>query len=626
MSGLRRPSSPRSATRPPFNPSHLYALADGYVSLAERWETKSAWYILHLTLFAIALYLLGQSLGMGQGGASIALAIAGLLVTFGTFAAAVTVHRDPVMPIPVLPANCKATGTPVEMAASFYGDARALLDVATTTADYQKAADLFGCSLAARPDFGRAQYDRSRADSLISQGDIDSRYSNFPTKARMAEIADSDARTSRAIQDAGWTPTPRFLNSQGFNTLLAGIAASNLTTISEGLTILSQGIASGGLTASDGRTLDAVKVAKASDGDLSVYRMLYTNLGLGQLARGDRTAATESYQAAVDGLRVAEDRDLVASSLSDLNTLEGHCADLYGTAAASKCSDINAGIADARRILLLGRSGASSNSYARIGNVRTWVRASRVGWSADLSNFDASRDRLSVVWSAYSSDWKVWRVVQPLFKTVDPKSLPSSGGVQRVTVYDNSPSYCLPAGTYRAEFFLNGARVQGGDDKGVAVAGYQNYRSREMDVALCGPVDWKLSSFRQNREGRHLVRAFTNANDKSALYLFTFFSPKNPVDAETRSPVTRAWNLLKRFSTSPPPDDVFYRAVSKFTGCQNPIEPGTVLSRAWAAKDGLVHVAFVMGDYAPNGQACQVLESIGAYYDRSEAQPLGRSQ
>ena len=212
--------------RPPFNPSHLYALADGYVSLAERWETKSAWYILHLTLFAIALYLLGQSLGMGEGGASIALAVAGLLVTFGTFAAAVTVHRDPVMRIPVLPASCKAAGTPVEMSASFYGDARALLDVATTTEDYQKAADLFGCALAARPDFGRAQYDRSRADSLISQGDIDSRYSNFPTKARMAEIADSDARTNRAIQDAGWTPTPRFLNSQGFNTLLAGIAAS----------------------------------------------------------------------------------------------------------------------------------------------------------------------------------------------------------------------------------------------------------------------------------------------------------------------------------------------------------------------------------------------------------------
>jgi hypothetical protein len=204
------------------------------------------------------------------------------------------------------------------------------------------------------------------------------------------------------------------------------------------------------------------------------------------------------------------------------------------------------------------------------------------------------------------------------------KNLAGTGRVQRAMAYDNSPSYCLPAGTYRAEFFVNGVKVPGVDEKGITVSGYDNYRSREMDVAFCGPVDWKLSTFRENRDGRHLVRAFTTPNDKSALYLFTFFSPKNPVDAETRSPVARAWNLLKRLTPAPPSDDVFYRAASKFTGCQNPIEQGTVLWRYWADPNGLVHVALVIGDYAPNGQACQVLESVGTYYDRKEAQVLGR--
>ena len=614
------------------NPYHLYALADGYVSLAERWETKSTLYILDLMLFAIALYLFGHSLGMGEGAPANALAMFGGLVMVVTFGAAVSVHRNPVMPAPTLPATCpapadgSANATPIERAAEFYGDARALLDVATTPADYQKAADLFGCALTLRPDFGRAQYDRSRADSLISQDDIDSRYWNFPTKSRMAEIAASDARTREAIENAGWTPTPRFLNSQGFNTELAGIASGKLETIKDGLKILEQAIAAGGLTASDGRTLDAVKLAKASASDLSVYRMLFTNLGLGQLAFDERVEAAKSYQAAVDGLRLAEDRELVASSLSDLNTLEAHCADLHGASASATCADIDAGIADARRMLLLGKSAAQPGSgYARIGNISTWVRPSRVGWSADVSGFDADRDLLSVVWSSYSTDWKVWRVVQPLFKTVDMKSLVGTGRVQRVTVYDNSPSYCLPPGTYRAEFFLNGVRVPRGDDKGVAVSGYDTYRSRELDVAFCGPADWKLSSFRENREGRHLVRAFTTSTNKSALYLFTFFSPKNPADAETRSPVARAWNLLKRLTTAPPSDDVFYRAASKFTGCQNPIEPGTVLWRYWADGNGLVHIALVMGDAAPNGQACQVLESVGDYYDRTDAQLLGRA-
>src|SRR6185295_17815964 len=180
-------------------------------------------------------------------------------------------------------------------------------------------------------------------------------------------------------------------------------------TVDSGVAILSEGLASGGLTAPDGRTLDAVKLAKATPRDRSLYRMLYTNLGLGQLAQGDRAGAAKSYQAAVDGLHIAEDRELVASSLSDLVTLEAHCADLYRSAPASKCADINAGIADARRMLLIGRSGTPSTSYARIGNISTWVRASRVGWTADVSNFDAARDKLSVVWSAYSNDWKLWR-------------------------------------------------------------------------------------------------------------------------------------------------------------------------------------------------------------------------
>ncbi len=608
--------------RAPFNPSHLYALADGYVSLAQRWEAKSAWYILHLTLFAIALYLLGHSLGMGQTEASIALAIAGTLVTVGAFAAALSVHHTPAMSTPVLPPGCQATGTPVEMAARFYGDGRALLDVATTTEQYQKAADLFGCALAARDDFARAQYDRSRADSLIGQGDIDSQYWNFPTKSRMEEIADSDARRNRELQDAGWTPTPRALNSEGFNRLLAGIATNHLDDIDQGIAILSTAIASGGLTAGDGRTLDAVKVSQAPDP--AAYQMLYTNLGLGQLARGHRADAEKSYQAAVDGLSVAKDQNLVASSLSDLNTLEAHCTELYGKAAQASCPDVYAGIADARRMLLLGKSSAPGTSYAKISHITTSVRASRVSWSADLSGFDSTRDHLSVVWSTYSNDWKVWRVVQPLFQAIDPASLPASGLASRITMYTNLPSFCLPPGAYRAEFFLNGVRVPDFNDKGAAISGYQDYRSRELDVAFCGPGNWQLSPSGDDTKGRQLMRVFVNPDHKSVLYLFTFFSPKTPMDTETRYPLTRAWNLMRRLGAQIPADDELYRMVSQFTGCQNPIPPGTLLPRIWVSPDGLVHVALVVGDRAPNGQACQVFESIGEYYNRTDDQLLGR--
>jgi hypothetical protein len=611
--------------RGPVNSSHLYALADGYVSQAQRLEDQSTSYILCLTVFAIALYLLGQSLGMGQSLASLVLAVGGTFFTVVMLVFAVGVHRTPVMPTPKLPSSCGPQvpkSSAVELAAKFYGDGLAAYNSATTAEQYQKASDLFGCALAARNDFAAAQYERSLADSAISQGDIDSEYSNFPTRSRMAQIANSYSLTNQAILADGWTPTLRRLNSEGFNRLLAGIAANRRSDIKDGVKILQDAIASGGLTAGDGQTLDAVKVSHAPDP--AAYQMLFTNLGLGQLAYGHRTDAEKSYQAAVDGLSVAKDQNLVASSLSDLNTLEAHCAELYGSDAQANCPDIYAGITDARRMLLLGKSSAPPSSYARISHITTWVRASRVAWSADLVGFDPNRDKLSVVWSTYSNDWKVWRVVQPLFQAIDPMSLPASGQASHVTIYSNSPSYCLPPGNYRAEFFLNGTRVPDFNDKGTEIPGYQNFRSRELDVAFCGPADWQPLPLSIPRDTRQLVRVYKNAEGNGTVYLFTFFSPKNPMDTETRYPVTRAVNLLRRVGIHLPSDDELRQMVSQFTGCQNPIPPGTILTRVWVSVDGLVHVGLVVGDRAPNGQACQVLESIGEYYGRTDDQLLGR--
>ena len=48
-------------------PPQFYALADGYIGLAKTLESNSRFYLLSLTLFAIALYFFGQSLAMGTG-------------------------------------------------------------------------------------------------------------------------------------------------------------------------------------------------------------------------------------------------------------------------------------------------------------------------------------------------------------------------------------------------------------------------------------------------------------------------------------------------------------------------------------------------------------------------------
>jgi hypothetical protein len=83
---------------------------------------------------------------------------------------------------------------------------------------------------------------------------------------------------------------------------------------------------------------------------------------------------------------------------------------------------------------------------------------------------------------------------------------------------------------------------------------------------------------------------------------------------------------MKRLATSSPSDEAFRAAVDRFQGCDKAVEPNTVLSRVWRSADGLAHVALVIGGAAPGGQACEVLESIGSYYGRDNAQVLGRTR
>ncbi len=610
--------------RGPFNPAHLYALGDGYISEADLWERKAVTYVLGLTLFAISLYLLGQAMGMGEGAASTVLAVCGSLLAVGTFGYAVTAYRRPVMPELARSEACRAEGSAVEVAAMFYGRGRALFEMATTGADYEKAAEAFGCALEARPGFGRAQYDRARAASLISQGDTDSSYTNFPTRGRVAEIRALQAEMLRELERGHWTPTTRLLNGHGFNSILASLVAADLPMLDEAIATLERAITSSGIGTPEG-IVDAVTLKAAPAGELDVNQMLYTNLGLARLARGNRDAAMKAYRAAVDGLRLSENRPLIASSLSDLNILESHCATLHGDNSAT-CGTVAAGIKDARRLLLVGRTPTATRPNGpALTSPEVWIRASRVGWTAKLAGFDPSADVLAVVWSAYSDEWKTWRVVQPLFNPVESKRLAGLNYPQQVSLYSAFPSYCLPEGRYRAEFFLNGERVETDKSLEMDVRGFKDYRSRELDVALCVPGDWTRSSMRGSGESRYLLQAFSNAQGRSALYLFTLFTERDGADFERQS-IERAWTLMKRLSSSPPNDEAFHAAVDRFRGCDEPIEPNTVLSRVWRSTDGLAHVALVIGGAAPGGQACEALESIGSYYGRDNAQVLRRTR
>jgi hypothetical protein len=597
------------------NPAQLYALADGYISVSEIWERQSAIYLLGLTIFAIALYLLGQALGMGDGAPGLVLAASGVVLALGTFTYTAVVHaRTDEARVPKADGACQTEGgSAIEVSAVFYGRARALYDAAETGEDYRKAAALFDCALAARPGFARAQYERSLADSFVGQNDVGSSYTNFPTKARMPQIYASVQKTAEVLEEGGWTPTPRMLNSHGFNAELLALTSGEPRLLDEAIALFQQAIVAAGFLGTDGKPIRE-KVAALSEDDRGMFQIIYTNLGLGRLGRNDWPYAQQAYNIALEHFDLAKNDALIASSLSDLNTLDEYCTGLK--LSDDHCRQVRGHIAEVRRMLLVGKAGAfaPAQTTAAITDLETFARPARVGWKATIRNFDPKRDAVTVVWSTLAADWNVWRVVQPLFERVDPAKIKSGQPSESSVYYSAGASSCLPPGKYRAEFFLNGTMVVGGRE--VEVGPYEDYRSREANLALCKPKDWTESSFRQNDEGRHLVRAFTNSSGASTAYVFAFFAPRgtfNPIEYDSK-----AWLLLKRWTKTGPTDDQFATAFNKYRGCGEAVPQGTVLHREWTQADGMVYVAFVLGNKPNNDDACQVLESIGNYYGRDQ--------
>ncbi|MGE0627405.1 MAG: hypothetical protein AB7O43_06225 [Hyphomicrobiaceae bacterium] len=613
-------------------PAQLFALADGYISLATWWERNASIHLLGLTIFAIALYLLGQGLGMGHGVASTTLSVTGICMAMLAFSLSTwQSFQAYAAPSPV-PASCKldkeeisrinrSPERAIEVAASLYTRAKRAHILAQTPPEYQNAATLYDCATAVRPNFAIAQRERAQAHADIGRSDRDGRYRSFLGREQIPTAAASQKRTLDVLDREGWWAPPSLLNSYGFNSTLLALVAAQPGQLDHAIEALKRGIAAIAPAGQSGGAHAAGK--QTTSPDITLLRQMHLNLGLAQLAKGEKDAGIASFVKVVGDLKLADDPELLAATISDLHILQTFCPNLYKAGSSpQRCDEVGAAVDTVKQGLLTGSFGAPIASQARLSEIKTEVRPSRVRWSAMLQGFDPGRDRLTVLWLNQVSGWKVWRVIQPLFKPVDKAMLAKGGAIQGELIFDGNGFGCMPPGPYRAEFYLNGRRITNSDDPGIELKPYKQYRSREMNILFCHPANWTSSSFRENKDGRHLIRAFLNAKGKSAAYVFSFFSPTTGSNGVNADPLGRAWQILKKYSRSVPSDDAFRAAAAKFTGCKVPVPKASLLHKTWVMADGMTHVALVVRDFAPNEEACQVLESIGSFYYRGKAGEL----
>jgi hypothetical protein len=78
--------------------------------------------------------------------------------------------------------------------------------------------------------------------------------------------------------------------------------------------------------------------------------------------------------------------------------------------------------------------------------------------------------------------------------------------------------------------------------------------------------------------------------------------------------------VAERWTVGAPTDEQFDAAIKRFQGCDSTIPPATILHKEWLEPNGMAHVALVNGSFTTPDEACQMLESVGNYYDRNKTE------
>ena len=195
------------------------------------WHEKATTELATITLFAIALYLFGQSLGMGRTRAALILvAMSSFLVATGG-AVALYVRATP---LPGRPhsesALCTEPGSdgrildPAEDAARHYAEGRRKYLLATTSKGYGEAAKEFQCAVDARPTFALADYYLSRAALYEDTPQQGEGYVSLTSKHALATTVHFQEMTFDALDRKGFTRPSRLMGNYGFDSLVLGLA------------------------------------------------------------------------------------------------------------------------------------------------------------------------------------------------------------------------------------------------------------------------------------------------------------------------------------------------------------------------------------------------------------------
>jgi hypothetical protein len=587
----------------PKKGSHLaFAQADAENELSLVYHTRAEQYLTMLTWLAIALYLFGQSLTMTRD-----LDAASMLVVFGMFLVATVIGfgviqtakkisgrkftetqacRDP---------NQKAGDDDANSAAArHYAEGRMQYDTANTQEDYAGAAKEFECAVEARPTFSLANYYLSRSSMHAKSPQNGESFTSLFSEDTISQVVDREDEAMNGFDRESIALNADLLGNFGWDTYSLGLVKKNPKLVKKGLK----------------ETQDAVK-----DDQNKELPFLRFNLGVTQLAVGNFQGATAAYKDALATASVGNLQDgLALASINDLEVFLHYCS---GILSADDCKKVQS-LADDFKQQLVAAAWPVPNA-ARSGSPRLhdlWLIATPagLGWHSKLENFNAAQDVLTVLWYKYEQKWGLWRALPDLSGRVDFRTTQTdSEGTREFRSYLDATGQqsCAQNAQYRAEFYLNGTRVNLQPPPRVTMKFASSSAAvfRDLNVSLCRPDDWD-ARWRPGKVDQFMAGGYRNKEFSKGVFTFEYYFPRVNFDEAEKKELAllslrylAAGKMQFRVVENEQNTCPIYPVGQTVLRVKSDDDSVRALARIWTTSEGIAHVGIALHKMQPSDAA-----------------------
>ncbi len=469
-----------------------FAMWDADNQLSVGYQRQMSVYLAGLTLFAIALYLLGQSLGIEGFLAtrilSLAATVFAIVGTWMTLFNSVGTGILPQTPVHVeaspLPSPCadefkSHEQTPQNAryeAAVHYACGRNLDRLAQSPAEYQAAADQFALATAYRPNFALARAAHAGADERAGSPQRNTDYATLPATNidKLKRDVDEQRAAVDELRRQGFN-NPSLVSSLGYELYVRGLLTSSMADVEEAATLIDDGLAAYG------------RYAHAQGWAVLNQALVYS-------ARGRFAEAQARYHDLAMQRPNLTTPAMALGALTDLEFLKANCKKLLN---ASQCTELSARMPQFKQEITSAVENwwpkpivpTQTISATSVVTDAAQVTPGAAAWSAHVADA-AAGEQLLAVWYRRDPTWHVWVALPELQQT--PTKIDAGGRATAFSAALPATNFqrCLDSGAYRIEFYRQGQRAGRASTMNALDGFVPNFDPR-LNLAVCTPPEWK---------------------------------------------------------------------------------------------------------------------------------------